>query len=209
MSWRLRAGIAGSVLFLLLAGGTFWVLTLPLSVGMRDEREGMNPDPTIRTPNELTTEAQRTQRRLSVGPNTEHRTPAAPRTKGFDRLWLGPNFAPRAQGMIRSLRLSAPEQAAVDRAIRQKVLARETLTRLSTQLYRSALEESTAESQLSLRVDEYGRARQAFQQRVREIDAELERQVSTRTRARLYATGVLDNGLGFMAGQPLQAAGPR
>lgn len=133
---------------------------------------------------------------------TTHARTTAP---GLDSFWLGPDITPRAQGMARSLLLPPAERVAVDEAIREKASARRSLLRRALSLSRHARDEARSEQELARTVAEYERARAAFRQEIARIDARLARHVSLRSRVRLLASGVLDNGLGFMAGEPLSA----
>lgn len=118
-----------------------------------------------------------------------------------------PKIAQLAMPMVRSLQLPEAEQKAVDEAIQKKVAAREMLQRKVFSLYELAVNERAAEAELAQAVNEYLEAKKNFQQAIQKADDELVASVSTRTKARLIASGIIDNGLGFMAGKPLSTAG--
>jgi hypothetical protein len=98
-----------------------------------------------------------------------------------------------------ALKIPDAEQKAIDAAIEAKFAARQELQNQSLLLYRVAVDLESSEEQLDRAVKDFLAAKDRFQRRFREIDDELVKRISLRTRAKMLTTGTLDNGLGFLA----------
>jgi hypothetical protein len=107
---------------------------------------------------------------------------------------------------IEGLKIHEAEQKAIDAAIEKKFAAREQLQKQSLLLYQVAVEPQSTEDVLNRAVNDYLAVKDAFQRRIREIDDELVKRISARTRAKIMTTGTLDNGLGFLSSNPLLAS---
>jgi hypothetical protein len=117
-------------------------------------------------------------------------------------------YTSRIRSMVASLELSEAEKAAVDSTVAEKTAAREALYRQAFALFQLAIDAEVSEERLAEAIGSYHAAKHDFERRIGEIDADLAGKLSPRSRARLLSTGILDNGLGFMAGSPLPAARP-
>jgi hypothetical protein len=102
--------------------------------------------------------------------------------------------------MVEALKISEAEKKAIDEAVASKFAAREQLQSQSLRLFQVAIDLRATDDELGHAVEAYAVAKDRFQLRIREIDEELVKRISVRTRAKIITTGTLDNGLGFMAG---------
>jgi hypothetical protein len=78
----------------------------------------------------------------------------------------------------------------------------------SLRLYRVAVDPDSDDAALDRAVKGFLAAKDRFQRRFREIDDELVKRISPRTRAKMLTTGTLENGLGFLATKSPIAPGP-
>jgi hypothetical protein len=115
-------------------------------------------------------------------------------------------YQERTRKAIEALKIPETEQKAIDAAIEKKFAAREQLQNGSLLLYKVAVEPQSTDDQLDRAVNDYLAMKDRFQRRIREIDEELVKRISARTRAKIMTTGTLDNGLGFLSVNPLVAS---
>ena len=78
--------------------------------------------------------------------------------------------------------VTAEEQAAIDRAIEQKLTAVGRLKEQSIELLRTAVSPTASEAQIARATEDYRQARAAYERSVERIDATLGDSVSVRTR---------------------------
>jgi hypothetical protein len=104
-----------------------------------------------------------------------------------------------AKRMARLPEVSSEEQKAIDQAIDRKFAARTTLKDHMMELFEVAMDPDASEEQLSKAMDDYRQSKKRYDERIRQIEQELTKNASARTKARMLSAGILDNGLGFMA----------
>jgi hypothetical protein len=133
------------------------------------------------------------------------RGPSTPFLTGSSR-YLAEMYQEKTRKRIEALKIPEAEQKAIDAAIEKKFAAREPLQKQSLLLYQVAVEPQSTDDELDRAVNDYLAMKDRFQRRIREIDEELVKRISARTRAKIMTTGALDNGLGFLSSNPLLAS---
>jgi hypothetical protein len=104
-----------------------------------------------------------------------------------------------AKRMARLPEVSPEEQKAIDQAIDRKFAARTTLKDHIMELFKVAMDPDASEEQLSKAIGDYRQSKKRYDERIRQVEQELTKNASVRTKARMLSAGILDNGLGFMA----------
>ena len=111
----------------------------------------------------------------------------------------------RSTGM---LELAEDDQAYVNEALARKMDARQLLQSELLALLTRALDRHTTDDELQEAISDVERVRQEVTERATEIDVDLNQRVPLRARARMLASGMLENGLGLMSGAAPRGEGP-
>jgi len=99
-----------------------------------------------------------------------------------------------------ALEFTAEERKIIDEALEQKVDARAAVMHELNSLHRLLQNAATTDSELDEALAVLFDHKKDLLRRLEKIDQQLSSAVSARVRARLLTTGILDNGLGMLAG---------
>lgn len=103
--------------------------------------------------------------------------------------------------MLAPAGLTDTERTAAVSIVRSKLNARRELTAALGQLRRVAFDQNASGQQFKQAIDDYSQALATYRSRVEAEDRGLVKQLSPKSQARCLALGVLDNGLGMIAGR--------
>ena len=145
--------------------------------------------------------------------NANRSTPVDPSDKAAQQRskWLEEQASKMKERSKRStgmLELAEDEQAYVNEALARKMDARQLLQSELLALLTRALDRQATDEELLEAIADVERVRQQVTERVKEIDVDLNQRVPLRARARMLASGMLDNGLGLMSGAAPRGEGP-
>jgi Spy/CpxP family protein refolding chaperone len=114
---------------------------------------------------------------------------------------MGPPDAGRMMDMMAErLGLTPQEKTITEKALRAKMDATSALRRQSDALGELARNDKATDKELAAALKKFDVAKTAYRQRIAAIDAQLSKAVSLKTRAKLTAAGIIDNGLGMRFG---------
>jgi hypothetical protein len=104
--------------------------------------------------------------------------------------------------------ISESERQQIDATVEQKLSARKALLEESQELFHVSMDPASSEDEIQKAADHFLKLRDRFRERFQELDRELASHLTPRTRARMLTAGILDNGLGFLAGRGPAAPPP-
>jgi hypothetical protein len=106
-----------------------------------------------------------------------------------------------ARQIVAESRFSEQEQAKISDAIARKITLRAVLVQEIAELKRAVDDEQSTDQDIAEAVDRLLKARQVVEDELSSIDASLGADLSGRAKARALVTGIVDNGLGILAGK--------
>lgn len=110
------------------------------------------------------------------------------------------DFSQMMDMFLDRMQLSDAERAVAKETWTAKNTARNTLREKVDQLREVAENQQSSEEDIKKSLGEFATAYQTYAKTVAEADVKLVKKVSLRTRARLTAAGILENGVGFGGG---------